>query len=160
MRGRILIFALLVVFGVIGTKAQTAPVGKTVEVKIYLFDTHGGYDSKKPNFLAVERTVAVGESVLRSALEALLKGGTPEEASQSLHSPVSGIELVSVEMAGKTARLFFDRTEREPLTEFEKRLFTGSVSKTALQFSAVRAVEICLDGVIAAGSKTKPKKCG
>ncbi len=102
------------------------------------------------------------KSPLRSAIEAQLAGATAEENSRLLHSPVSGINLISVRVKNKTAYASFTRTDTTEFDKTDALRFRNSVRQTALQFPSVRRIEICLDGVSdfwRVGEKGKRKKC-
>lgn len=137
-------------------RAQTSGSNKTIEVKIHLLDVAQGAE---PELLAVTRTVGAA-SPLRSALEAQVKGATEEEFSQALRSPFENIRLDFAEIKNKTARLYFSQIEKEAISESEALFFRTAVAKTALQFPAVKKVEICLaaaaDFRLASGLKKCP----
>jgi hypothetical protein len=159
---KITVLAILFAAGILSLRAQSAPPKKTIKVKIYLIDV---FESKNLpetlEMLSVEREVDA-ESPLRSAIEAQLAGATEEENSQLLYSPASGINLISLRLQNKTAYARFTRTGNTTFDKTDAFRFRNSVGKTALQFPAVRRIEICLDGVSdfwRVGEKIKHKKC-
>ena len=160
---RIITLILLVAFALTANGlAQIPPPGaKTVKVKIYLLDQFESANLlENLEMQAVEREVT-SEFPLRSALEELLKGATEVETSQLLYSPVSGISLISARVKNKTAYASFTLNGSEKLDEINALRFRKAVSQTALQFPAIRRVEICLDGIAdfwLVGAK-KHRKC-
>jgi hypothetical protein len=91
----------------------------------------------------------------------LLEGATDEEMSQNLRSPIFGIELVSVRQVKNTVFAKFKSTDTKPLDKISALVFRQSVEKTARQFSGVKNVKICLDGVSQSSRKTgaSPGQC-
>ena len=156
-----IIVVLLLLLIAIAARAQTGRQEKLTTVKIYLLDTFEQETPlKKVNLMAVERQVKAA-SPLRGALEALLEGATDDETSQNLRSPIFGVELVSVGRVKNTVFAKFRNTEIKPLDKFSALVFKQSVEKTARQFSGVKKVEICWDGVLKSSRKTDsaPGKC-
>ncbi len=156
-----IIVVLLLLLFAIATRAQIVRQEKLTTVKIYLLDT---FDQETPiknvSLMAVERKVK-NTSPLRSTLEALLEGATDEEMSQNLRSPTFGIELVSVGRVKNTVFAKFKNTETTPLDKISALIFKQSVKRTVRQFSGVKKVEICLDGVLNFSSKNNavPQRC-
>jgi hypothetical protein len=151
---------LLLLLLAAAARAQTGGA-KPVKVKIYVLDVF-----ESPNLLetldmiAVEREVS-GKFPLRFALEAQMKGATDEEISQSLFSPFEKVNLISVRVKNKTAYATFTRTGVEEFSRIDALRFRKAIRQTALQFTSVRRIDICLDGVSdfwLVGAKTH-KKC-
>ncbi len=158
----ILLLTLVGVFAFIQTTgAQTSP--RLKEVKIYLLKSpYDNSDAANPHgFGPVTRRVNA-KSPLRSALVALTKGPTAAEKKQGYESPTFGIQLLSVTIKRGVAYTYFNMPEGAMFSgDGSPFIFEDAVRRTALQFSTVRKVVVCLDGILDFGSESDEpsKKC-
>ena len=158
------LLVLLVSSGSLDVAAQQ----KTEQVKIYLMKSldkkysQDPYDSKNPyNLHPVTRQVPAN-APLRSALESLTLGPTAPEEAVGLLSSTFGIKLLSVRIRNGTA---YTRFTQPPGAAFPGDaapfIFADAVERTAKQFSTVKKVSVCLDGVLNFGDESgeRPKPC-
>lgn len=121
---------------------------KTREVKIYLHRETEIKQLRTPYLVEVRRRVDA-RAPLTGAIRALLAGGTSEEEKNGMFSFIYGVELESVQIKNKTARLDFqfDKRTNSWLDPTMEALFHGALEKTATQFPGVKRVLVCVDGV-------------
>lgn len=162
-RRKLLLFVLLLLTASVpSVAAQRAKKTKQREVKIYLVRESEKYDERNPhNLVAVKRRVNAA-TPLRSALNALTGKVSRAEVKANLLSPVFGIRLLSVKLKNGTARAYFTMPEGERFSgDGSPFVFKDAVERTALQFSVVKKVVVCLDGVLDFWSESEepPRKC-
>jgi Sporulation and spore germination len=134
---------------------------KTMPAKIYFRKSGSSNDPKNPYNLDVATRQVPAHAPLRSALEALTAEPTAAEEAEGFMSSTFGIKLVSVRVRNGIA---YTRFTMPPGAAFPGDgapfLFIDAVEKTAKQFSTVKKVFVCLDGMLnfgdESGEPTKP----
>jgi hypothetical protein len=160
---KFLLFVLILLTACVSTVIAQQPRGtKQTEVKIYLMRESEEYDERNPhNLVAVKRKVKA-ESPLRSALIALTGSVTRAEEKAKLFSPMFGIKLISVRLKNETAYAYFTMPAGATFSgDGSPFVFKDAVEKTALQFSNVKKVVVCLDGILDFWSESEEpaRKC-
>jgi hypothetical protein len=157
-----LIMTIVLSAGVSFVQAQRVKQKNLVEVKIYLAKENEEYDERNPHGLvAVTRTVDA-RSPLRGALVALTGNVTRPEEKQKLFSALFGIKLLSSRLEKGTAYVYFTMPEEAYFSgDSSPFVFKDAVERTALQFSSVKKVVVCLDGVLNFWSESEEpaRKC-
>lgn len=160
----LMLLVLSLLFGAFEVAAQQ----KTQQVKIYLRKSldkkypQDPYDQKNPFGLHPVTREVPARSPLRSALEALMVGPTAAEESVGVLSSTFGLKLLSVRVRNGTA---YTRFTQPPGAAFPGDaapfIFADAVERTAKQFSTVKKVFVCLDGVLNFGDESgeRPKRC-
>jgi hypothetical protein len=159
-----IIIALLVLTAGGAAQAQRKSAG-LMDVKIYVakeLENEADYDAKNPsNLVPVKRRVNA-KSPLRNTLIALTNGLTRAEERQNLVSVMFGIKFVSVRLENGTAYTYFTMPEGASFSgDLSPLIFKDAVERTALQFTNVKKVQVCLDGILDFWSESDepPKKC-
>lgn len=147
---------------------EVAAQQKTQQVKIYLRKSldkkyqQDPYDEKNPFGLHPVMRQVPANAPLRSALEALMLGPTTTEEAGGVLSSTFGLKLLSVRIRNGTA---YTRFTQPPGAAFPGDaapfIFADAVERTAKQFSTVKKVFVCLDGVLNFGDESgeRPKRC-
>jgi hypothetical protein len=165
---RNLFLRLLIVVIVSSACVSFAPAqrvkGKNLTaVKIYLGTETEEFDERNPHGLVAVKRMVDAKSPLRGALKALADGETRAEKRRELFSVMFGIKFVSVRLENGTAHAFFTMPEGAAFSgDLSPLVFKDAVERTALQFSAVKKVVVCLDGMLDFWSEddtAPPKKC-
>ncbi len=143
-------------------KAQQAKRKNLTKVKIYVSQEYTEEtDENLHGLVAVKRTVGA-DAPLRNALVALTGGVTKAEEKRGLFSATFGIKLLSVRVKNQTAYAYFTMPEGATFSgDGSPFVFKDAVERTALQFSSVKKVVVCLDGVLDFWSESEepPRKC-
>lgn len=133
-----------------GRGEPALPRAQTREVSIYL---HRMVEDEKTGIpkrylLEVKRRVDA-RAPLEGALRALLGGATNEETKRGMHSFIYGVELESVRIKNKAARVdfTFNRRTNSWLDPTMEAFFNEAVERTAKQFAGVKRVLVCVDGI-------------
>jgi hypothetical protein len=135
---------------------------QTVQAKVYFRRSGGSDDPKNPYNLSPVMRQVPANAPLRAALEALSAEPTAAEEAEGLMSSTFGIKLVSVRVRNGLA---YTRFTMPPGAAFPGDgapfLFVDAVEKTAKQFSTVKKVIVCLDGILNFGDESggPPKRC-
>jgi spore germination protein GerM len=135
-------------FSPASAQIKSGAATKTREVNIYLYRSVEAEPTSILQLLEVKRRVDA-RAPLRKAIRALLAGATPAEVKNGMFSFIYGIELESVRIKNNVARVDFkfdDRTNSwlDPTME---ALFNEAMERTATQFSGVKRVLVCVDGI-------------
>jgi hypothetical protein len=141
---------------------EVAAQARTTPAKIYFRKSQDSHDPQNPyNLYAATRQVPA-RAPLRSALEALTAEPTAAEEAEGYLSSTFGIKLVSVRVRNGIA---YTRFTQPPGAAFPGDaapfIFADAVEKTAQQFSTVKKVVVCLDGILNFGDESggPSKRC-
>lgn len=140
-----LMMLFLVMFSSIFAHAQKTSDLKKVDVYFLFIGTEGINDELLPLKRKVSR-----KAPLFPAIEELLKKPTADEQKLGYVSPGYGdLKLVSVKLKRGTARIDFSRTISNDYNpgDLQTLKFEAAVKKTAMQFSAVKKVVVCVNGI-------------
>jgi spore germination protein GerM len=154
---RIVPFLILAVFlsalAALPAFAQTniPEYGEPKEVKIYLPRANA---DKSGLELSPVRRVANSNAPLRSTLEFLFEGPTEEERLQGFAASTFGMKFVVVVLKNGTALIRFSQPKNQiDYESLSPTFFVKSIEATAMQFPAVKKVEICAVGETRIDSK-------
>lgn len=140
-----LMIIFFIMSSVIFVHAQKSSDLKEVNVYVYFLGTEGLND----DILPLKRMVSAS-APLRPAIEEMLKEPTEDEQKLGYVSTGYGdLKLVSVKIKRGTARIDFKRTISDDYNpgDLQTLAFESAVKKTAMQFSAVKKVIVCVNGL-------------
>ena len=131
-----------------GKGRKAASSNKTREVNIYLYQETEIKQLRTPYLIEVKRRVDA-RAPLTGAIRALLAGGNSEEEKNGMLSFIYGVELESVQIKNRTARVDFefDKRTNSWLDPTMEALFNEAMERTATQFPGVNRVLVCVDGI-------------
>jgi hypothetical protein len=132
-----------------GKGKKSASGNKTREVKIYLYQEKEIKQLRTPYLVEVKRRVDAA-APLTETIRALLAGATSEEEKNGVGlSFIYGVNLESVQIKNRTARVDFEFDTRTNswLDPTMEALFNEAMEKTATQFTGVERVLVCVDGI-------------
>lgn len=146
-------------------QAQNKSARSRRQVKVFfakMTEDDSKHDPANPwNLQPVARTVD-SAAPLAPTLRAFLAGPTRAEAASGLMDISYGIKLVRVRRKGSRVRADFHMPRGAAFSgDMSPVIFAEGVKKTINQFSGVRTVIVCLDGVLDFWSESDepPKKC-
>lgn len=143
--------ALPVSLGSFGVTAQQ----KTVQAKVYFRKSGNSNDPKNPYNLSPVTRQVPATAPLRSALEALTAEPTAAEGTEGLMTSTFGIKLVSVRVKNGIAYTRFTMPQGAAFPgEAAPFIFGEAVERTSKQFSTVKKVYVCLDGILNFGDES------
>jgi spore germination protein GerM len=149
MRNKKGLLAILLIVALSGifVHAQMPTDAKLKEVDVYFWFI--GTEGIEDEILPLKRKVSAA-APLRPAIEEMLK--VPTEAEQKLgyvSTSYGDLKLVSVKIKRGTARIDFSRIISDGYNpgDLQTLKFESAVKKTALQFSAVKKVVVCVNGM-------------
>lgn len=143
-----LLFSAALIFFIVPAQAQISAQSK--EVKIYFHFI--GIDGTESEILPLKRKVSA-KAPLRPAIEELLKEPTAAEQKSGYRSAgYDDMKLVSVKLKNGTARIDFSRELEKDHSDYNPGdlltlSFESAVIKTAKQFSEVKKVVVCVNGM-------------
>ena len=148
---KIVVAFTFLIFSILFGSTKTVAQQKTQQVRIYLccyFD-YDPNDSKNIFGLSPVLRSVSASAPLRGALEALLAGPTIAEEAKGITTSTSGVKLASVNIKNGTAYTYFTQPSGTGFPgDMAPSRFRDAVERTAKQFSSVKKVIICLDGIL------------
>lgn len=144
-------------------KKRAAASANFRSVKIYLVDSNRLDVPGNPGSLFPVRRRVDARAPLAAALKALTKGATAAERRRGWNDSTYDIQFVSIELnkdGAATARFTMPETATFSGTN-SPLVFIEAVEKTVSQFSGVKKVTVCLDGMIDfwREDEIEPQKC-
>ncbi len=147
MKNKLKFVGFLMMFSLIFVNAQKTADSKSDNVDVYFLFI--GTEGSNDKLLPLKRKVS-SKTPLFPAIEEMLK--EPTEAEQKLGYVSTGygdLKLVSVKIKRGTARIDFSRTISGDYNpgDLQTLDFESAVIKTAMQFSSVKKVVVCVNGI-------------
>jgi spore germination protein GerM len=127
------------------TQPAASPPAKTVKRPVYLIrlDSDGGLVAAR-----VERDLPSGDSPMRDALEAVIKGPSADESKRNLLSLIpANVRILGATVRGSTA--YIDFSENFLFNTYGIEGYAGQLRQvvwTATEFGNVKDVQILVDG--------------
>lgn len=148
--GKILKTILLFAVAALGLTAAAGEAQNQEKLKeVDVFYHYMGTDGTESEIRPLKRKVPAA-APLRPAIEELLKEPTAAEQKRGYYSAGYGdLQLVSVKIKKKTARIDFRRTISDDYNpgDLQTLAFESAVKQTAMQFPAVKKVIVCVNGM-------------